>query len=469
MTSTTDQLESPSPATSIVTTGLMLFALFFGAGNLIFPPLLGAASGGSLPMVMIGFLVTGVLLPLATIVAVSTSGEGILGLARRVGPRFGAVMPLAVYLSIGPFYAVPRVTTVAYELATLPVLEMMGIHNSRWAQAAHVAAFLGVSILIALRPSRLADSIGRWLTPALLLLLAVLCGATILTAPGLDRPAIDPYASAPMTTGLTQGYLTMDVLSASVFGIVVISSLRERGFTAPGRLVRGTTIAGGIAAVLLGAVYVGLALIGTRSPGDVTSETTEGTELLRAAASLTLGRGGVIVFAGIVVLACLTTAVGLLASWAGYAYTAWPAVSFNRQLTAGTLVSFVLANLGLKAILKITAPLLFLLYPLAICLVVVTLVDALAPGRLRAAYLWPVGVAGVLGLVSALTEAGWTTPSDLLSRTGLWDNSTGWIVPALLALGIGLVLDVRAGRWSTPVEDASGASLEVEHAAASQH
>ncbi|WP_017195447.1 branched-chain amino acid transport system II carrier protein [Actinomyces massiliensis] len=469
MTSTTDQLESPSPATSIVTTGLMLFALFFGAGNLIFPPLLGAASGGSLPMVMIGFLVTGVLLPLATIVAVSTSGEGILGLARRVGPRFGAVMPLAVYLSIGPFYAVPRVTTVAYELATLPVLELMGISNSRWALAAHVAAFLGVSILIALRPSRLADSIGRWLTPALLLLLVVLCGATILTAPGVDRPAIDPYASAPMTTGLTQGYLTMDVLSASVFGIVVISSLRERGFTAPGRLVRGTTIAGGIAAVLLGAVYIGLALIGTRSPGDVTSETTEGTELLRAAASLTLGRGGVIVFAGIVVLACLTTAVGLLASWAGYAYTAWPAVSFNRQLTAGTLVSFVLANLGLKAILKITAPLLFLLYPLAICLVVVTLVDALAPGRLRAAYLWPVGVAGVLGLVSALTEAGWTTPSDLLSRTGLWDNSTGWIVPALLALGIGLVLDVRAGRWSTPVEDASGASLEVEHAAASQH
>ena len=469
MTSTTDRLESPSPATSIVTTGLMLFALFFGAGNLIFPPLLGAASGGSLPMVMIGFLVTGVLLPLATIVAVSTSGEGILGLARRVGPRFGAVMPLAVYLSIGPFYAVPRVTTVAYELATLPVLELMGIHNSSWAQAMHVAAFLGVSILIALRPSRLADSIGRWLTPALLLLLAVLCGATILTAPGLDRPAIDPYASAPMTTGLTQGYLTMDVLSASVFGIVVISSLRERGFTTPGRLVRGTTIAGAIAAVLLGAVYVGLALIGTRSPGDITSETTEGTELLRAAASLTLGRGGVIVFAGIVVLACLTTAVGLLASWAGYAYTAWPAVSFNRQLAAGTLVSFVLANLGLKAILKITAPLLFLRYPLAICLVVVTLVDALAPGRLRAAYLWSVSVAGVLGLVSALTEAGWTMPSDLLSRTGLWDNSTGWIVPALLALGIGLVLDVRAGRWSTPAEGANDASLEVEHAAASQH
>lgn len=250
---------------------------------------------------------------------------------------------------------------------------------------------------------------------------------------------------------------------------VVITSLRERGFTTPGRLVRGTTVAGGIAAVLLGAVYIGLALIGVRAPGDITSETTEGTELLRTAASLTLGRGGVIVFAGIVMLACLTTAVGLLASWAGYAYTAWPTVSFNRQLLAGTAVSVVLANLGLSAILKVTAPLLFLLYPLAICLVVVTLIDALAPGHLRSAYLWSVSVAGVLGAVSALAEAGWSAPSDLLARTGLWNSSTGWIVPALVALGVGLVLDVRAGRWSTPVDDTSSASLKVEHAAASQH
>ena len=129
-----DRPSNTSPATGIVTTGLMLFALFFGAGNLIFPPLLGATSGPSLPMVMLGFLTTGVLLPLATIIAVSTSGEGILGLARRVGSRFGLFMPLAVYLSIGPLYAVPRVVTVAYELATRPVLELLGspTHTGRW-------------------------------------------------------------------------------------------------------------------------------------------------------------------------------------------------------------------------------------------------------------------------------------------------------------------------------------------------
>ncbi|TFH53527.1 branched-chain amino acid transport system II carrier protein [Actinomyces viscosus] len=460
------QLSNRSAVGTILPTGLMLFALFFGAGNLIFPPLLGAASGKSFIPVMAGFLATGVLMPLITVVAVSTSGEGILGLARRVGPRFGLVMPLAVYLAIGPLYAIARVTTVAYELATRPVLELWGMHGSRLALLVHVTVFMAVAFGIARSPSRLADRVGRWLTPALL---ALLCGVTVLAAPGVERQAIEPYASAPLTTGLTQGYLTMDVLAATVFGIVVITSLRERGLTSPKRLVRGTILSGGIAAALLGLVYIGLAVLGTRTRGEITTDTKDGTELLRNAASSTLGTSGVVIFAAIVILACLTTAVGLLASWAGYAYTAWPAISFNRQLAACALVSFTLANLGLSAILKIAGPLLYLLHPFAIALVTVTLVDALAPGRLRAAYQWCVITAGIFGSVSAITAAGWDGPSRLLARTGLWSDSTGWILPALIALGIGIALDVRSGAWSTPApEEPSQAQHDVEHAAASQ-
>ena len=160
------QPSTRSAVGAVLPTGLMLFALFFGAGNLIFPPLLGAASGRSFIPVMVGFLATGVLMPLITVVAVSTSGEGILGLARRVGPRFGTVMPLAVYLAIGPLYAIARVTTVAYELATRPVLELLGIQDSRLALLVHVTVFMGVSFSIARSPSRLADRVGRWLTPA---------------------------------------------------------------------------------------------------------------------------------------------------------------------------------------------------------------------------------------------------------------------------------------------------------------
>ena len=459
----TDQNAPGRPGTTLVT-GLMLFALFFGAGNLIFPPVLGASAGDRLPAVMAGFLITGVLLPLVAVIAVSTSGEGILGLARRVGGRFGAVAPAAVYLSIGPLYAIPRVVTVAYELATRPVLELLGAAPGRWTLPAHAAGFLVVSVLIALRPSRLADRVGRWLTPALLVLIAVLCVATIAGDDVVERAASGPYAAAPFSTGLTQGYLTMDVLAATVFGIVVIQTLRSRGIGSTGRVVRATAAAGGIAATLLAAVYIGLAMIGARTDGAA----DDGTALLRSAASSALGPAGVIVFAAIVILACLTTSVGLLSAWAGYAYATLPRTTFSRHLVAGAGCALILSNLGLAVIIKIVAPLTLLLYPITITLVAATILDVVAPGRLRTAYTWPVAVAGVLGLVSALAEAGWDAPSALLARSGAWNGSTGWIAPTLLALVLGAALDVRAGRWSTPASDMSDAAEDVERAVIGQ-
>ena len=459
----TDQNAPGRPGTTLVT-GLMLFALFFGAGNLIFPPVLGASAGDRLPAVMAGFLITGVLLPLVAVIAVSTSGEGILGLARRVGGRFGAVAPAAVYLSIGPLYAIPRVVTVAYELATRPVLELLGAAPGRWTLPVHAAGFLVVSVLIALRPSRLADRVGRWLTPALLILIAVLCVATIAGDDVVERAASGPYAAAPFSTGLTQGYLTMDVLAATVFGIVVIQTLRSRGIGSTGRVVRATAAAGGIAATLLAAVYIGLAMIGARTDGAA----DDGTALLRSAASSALGPAGVIVFAAIVILACLTTSVGLLSAWAGYAYATLPRTTFSRHLVAGAGCALILSNLGLAVIIKIVAPLTLLLYPITITLVAATILDVVAPGRLRTAYTWPVAVAGVLGLVSALAEADWNAPSALLARSGAWNGSTGWIAPTLLALVLGAALDVRAGRWSTPASDMSDAAEDVERAVIGQ-
>ena len=459
----TDQNAPGRPGTTLVT-GLMLFALFFGAGNLIFPPVLGASAGDRLPAVMAGFLITGVLLPLVAVIAVSTSGEGILGLARRVGGRFGAVAPAAVYLSIGPLYAIPRVVTVAYELATRPVLELLGAAPDWWTLPVHAAGFLVVSVLIALRPSRLADRVGRWLTPALLVLIAVLCVATIAGDDVVERAASGPYAASPFSTGLTQGYLTMDVLAATVFGIVVIQTLRSRGIGSTGRVVRATAAAGGIAAALLAAVYIGLAMIGARTGGAA----DDGTALLRSAASSALGPAGVIVFAAIVILACLTTSVGLLSAWAGYAYATLPRTTFSRHLIAGAGCALILSNLGLAVIIKIVAPLTLLLYPITITLVAATILDVVAPGRLRTAYTWPVAVAGVLGLVSALAEAGWDAPSALLARSGAWNGSTGWIAPTLLALVLGAALDVRAGRWSTPASDMSDAAEDVERAVIGQ-
>lgn len=431
----------------------MLFALFFGAGNLIFPPALGASAGDHLWPVVAGFCLTGVLMPLVAVVAVSTSGEGILGLARRVGPRFGMFMPAAVYLSIGPLYAVPRVATVSYELATRPVLELLGIGPHRWALAVHAAVFLGLCLWLGLHPSRMVDRIGRWLTPALLVLIGVLCAVAVVTRPVVERAAQPGYDTAPLVTGLTQGYLTMDVLAATVFGIVVIHALRSHGRCTTGEVVRGTVGAGVIAAVLLAAVYVSLALLGARTLGR---DVQDGTALLREAAADTLGTAGVVVIAGIVLLACLTTGTGLLSSCAAYAHTAVPALPTRAWLSGSTLVAFALANLGLSAVLAVISPLTLLLYPLAITLVVATFVDAVAPGRLRTTYRLPVAVAGLLGLVSSASAVGLDSPSTWLARTGMWNDSTGWMAPTLVAFLVGIGADVVAGRWSRPAPDASG-------------
>lgn len=435
--------DSPSRLGTVLTTGLMLFALFFGAGNLIFPPALGASSGSSFLPVLVGFCLTGVLMPLVAVIAVSRSGEGIVGLARRVGPRFGVLMPAAVYLSIGPLYAVPRVVIVSYELATRPVLEMAGIASNRWLLSIHALIFLGACLALGLRPSRLAARIGRWLTPALLALLLLLTVLTLLSHTALSRPVQPAYAERPLVGGLVQGYLTMDVLAATVFGIVVIHSLRAQGVRSPRALTRATIGAGSGAACLLAAVYVGLAMMGARTPGD---DVTDGTALLRSASFAALGRVGVVVLAGIVVLACMTTAVGLLSSFSTYAASALTVLDMRRWLSAATLVSFALANLGLTAVLAIIAPLTLILYPIAITLVVVTLIDAAIPGQLRASYRWPVWCAVLAGAVSAAASVGMAGPSEVLARMGWWNDATGWILPTFCVLLVGLVWDGVSAR-----------------------
>lgn len=357
-------------------------------------------------------------------------------------------MPLAVNLSIGPLYAVPRVATVSYELATRPVLALLGLPTGRPALAVHVLVFFAVSVLLALRPSRMADRVGGWLTPALLVLIAVLCTVVLIGMPVQGRTAVGEYAARPFATGLTRGYMTMDMLAATVFGIVVMTSLRSKGITTRRSIMRATCWSGIIAALLLAVVYVGLALLGTRAVGDA----GDGTALLRSAAASSLGTAGVVVFAAIVLLACLTTSVGLLSAWGQFSNDLWPRVSFTREVLAAALVSLVLANLGLAAILTVVSPLTLLLYPITITLVLVTLVDVVAPGHLRAAYRWGVVCSTALGLVSALSDLGWTAPSRLLARTGLWNDQTGWILPTAVFAVVGLVIDVVAGRWSMPVE-----------------
>ena len=435
---------------------LMLFSMFFGAGNLIFPPMLGANAGDNFVPAVTGFLISGVALPVLAIIAIALSGQDIRALAARAGTVFTIVFSIAIYLSIGTFFGIPRTGAVSFSTAVSPVTGW----ESTPASVGFNLVFFAVATWLALNPSGLVDRLGKVLTPALLTLLAVLIVLSLFQLHNPGAAPTEEYAASPFPAGLMEGYFTMDSLAALAFGILVISAIKEQKIANP---LPGTTMAALGAGALLGTIYLGLAIMGSRIPEGQSYK--DGATLLSHASLQVLGFPGQVVLGGVVLLACLTTAVGLLASWAGYANTVWPAVSFKRHLLVGSAASLILASLGLDAILTVTGPITLLLYPLAICLVVVTLLDAIAPGRLRSAYLWPVSVAGALGLVSALAKAGWRTPSDLLSRTGLWDDSTGWILPALIALGVGLALDVRAGRWSAPARGADDDAVSgVPHA-----
>lgn len=454
----TDKDSRPA-ASTIIVVGLMLFAMFFGAGNLIFPPQLGIEAGTAYGPAMAGFLTTAVLLPALAVVAVSVSGSGIVDIASRTGRVFGLVFSVAVYLSIGALYAIPRTANVAFETGVAGVAGT----SSGWALFAFTAAFFAVSLWLSLRPGGIVDSLGRWLTPALLVLIValVVVGSIVLTAePGAPT---EKWAGSPYATGFLEGYLTMDSLAALVFGIVVIDSLRSRGIDRQRQVVTSSILAGVIAVILLGLVYLGLGQLGQGIGGEYTN----GALLLSDASTRSFGTAGAWVFALIVLLACLTTAVGLITSTAAFFSSLTPRIGFRAWAVGFTLAGLVMSNLGLEAIIDIAIPLNVFLYPMAVALVFLTLLQAALPFKLTWSYRVPVAVAGVFALV----DLGRTLDVDpasavpALANLPLYEQSLAWVIPAAVVLAVCLVVDYGK-RLPAPEPGAPTASLGAEGARA---
>ena len=451
--------SSPSAGPTIIVVGLMLFAMFFGAGNLIFPPQLGVEAGTAYGPAMAGFLSTAVLLPALAVIAVSVSGNGIVDIASRTGKVFGLVFSVAVYLSIGALYAIPRTANVAFETGVAGVAGT----TSAWALFAFTVAFFAVSLWLSLRPGGIVDSLGRWLTPALLVLIValVVVGSMVLT--GEPGAPTEKWADAPYAAGFLEGYLTMDSLAALVFGIVVIDSLRSRGIRDQRRVVTSSILAGVVAVILLGVVYLGLGRLGRGIEGEYTN----GALLLSDAATQSFGAAGAWIFALIVLLACLTTAVGLITSTAAFFSSLTPRIGFQAWAVVFTLAGLLMSNLGLETIIGIAIPLNVFLYPMAVALVFLTLLQAALPFKLVWSYRIPVAVAGVFALID-LARALAVEPASAipaLAELPLYEQSLSWVIPTAIALVICLFVDHRNG-LPAPEPGESTASIGAEGAGA---
>lgn len=423
----------------LIALGFMTFALFLGAGNIIFPPMVGQLSGSQLWYSALGFLLTGVGLPLLTVVALAREGGGMNALTTPVGKAAGVLLGVLVYLTIGPLFATPRTATVSFEVGFVPFVGAGGM-----AQALYTLVYFGAVMLIALFPGRLLDTVGKVITPALIVALIVLSGAAILWPVGVIGAPTGLYVDAPLSQGFVQGYQTMDALGALVFGIVIINAIRSRGIADARLLTRYAIIAGMVAAVGLALVYVALIFLGASSGGLAPNATT-GAPILTAFVHHTFGPLGSVLLAIVITLACLTTAVGLVSACGDYFSTLLP-VSYRSVVITVSVLSMVIANQGLEQLIAVSVPVLSAIYPVAIALVALSLASGLwrQPSRV---FIPTLMVAAVFGVMDGLSAAGFSqwVPGVIAEMPGA-NLGLGWLMPVLVALVVSAVYDRLALR-----------------------
>lgn len=419
--------------------GFMTFALFLGAGNIIFPPSAGMAAGEFIWRAALGFLLTGVGLPLLTVVALARVGGGMDRLTAPLGKFAGTVLAVAVYLAIGPLFATPRTAVVSFEMGIAPFSG-----NSGMPLFLYTLVFFAAMLFLVLNPGQLVNRIGKFITPVLLAALLVLGGAAILAPAGEVGAVNESYRGAPLIKGFLEGYLTMDTLGALVFGIVIATAIRDRGVTEPALVTRYSMIAGVIAAIGLSLVYLALFYLGATSQG-IAGGAENGVQILTTYVQHTFGTPGSLLLAVVITLACLTTAVGLTTA-CGEFFSALLPVSYRSVVIVFALFSLLVANQGLTQLISVSVPVLVGLYPLAIVLVALSLLDRFWLSSSRV-FVPVMAVTLVFGVVDGLAAAGlgsWVPA--LFTQLPLADQSMGWLVPVLVMLVLAVVTDRLLGR-----------------------
>ena len=413
--------------------GFMLFAIFFGSGNLIFPPKLGFESGEHFFPSILGFITTGVGLPLLGIIVSAFYEGGYKAALNRIHPWFSLIFLAAIYLSIGPFFAGPRTGATAYEMAVVPFLsEDVG----NLPLFIFTFIYFAITMWLSLNPSKMVDRVGAILTPALILtIIALVVRAFFL----FDQPpvAVTSQEESWVFKGVIEGYFTMDALASLAFSVIVLSAIKAKGVS-PSALIKQTVFAGIIAAVALGFIYFSIGWIGNHAqlnPETLTALAERkqdlGTYILNNAAQQAFGEYGRMVLGVIVSLACLTTAVGLCTSVGEYFSEVFPKISYRTYVILFCVISFAIANLGLKAVIEKSVPMLLILYPIAMTVILVLGINALHRIPLLGQRL----ALGFVTIISILSVIG----------TGFTDNlpfksySMEWLPFAVIGLIVGYI------------------------------
>lgn len=422
-----------------LTIGLMLFALFLGAGNLIFPPYLGQLAGEQLLPAIIGFLLTGVGLPLLGILAIAKAGGDLQSIAGRVHPVFGIVFTMIVYLAIGPFFGIPRTATVAFEIGTAPFLSAE-MASSFWSLFLFTIIFFVITVLFALNPTKLVDRIGKILTPILIVVIGFLAVKSFLTPMGPIGAPVGNYDTEAFFESFLQGYLTMDAIAALVFGIVIIQSIRAKGVEDKNTILKTTAYAGFIAAAGLSLVYLSLSYIGATSVEAIGMQ-DNGGEVIALASRVLYGEIGGIILAAAITFACLTTSIGLVSATAQFFNKVFPQLPYVVYVFIFAGFSTIIANVGLTQLIAISLPVLLAIYPLAIVLVILSFFDHSFYQK-SYVYIIPLVLTGIVSVFDALKSSGFefNAITQIFSYLPFYEQGIGWLVPAIIGTLIGIII-----------------------------
>ncbi|MCY8931217.1 branched-chain amino acid transport system II carrier protein [Bacillus atrophaeus] len=431
-------MKQTLPVKETVIIGFMLFALFFGAGNMIYPPELGQAAGHNVWKAIGGFLLTGVGLPLLGIIAIALTGKDAKGLADKAHPVFGTVFTVVLYLSIGPLFAIPRTGTVSYEIGAVPFLT--GIPE-RLSLFVFTLLFFGITYYLAINPSKVVDRVGKILTPIKFTIISVIVIKAIITPMGHFGAAQQAYTATPLFKGFLEGYKTMDALASIVFGVVVVNAVKSKGVTNSKALAAACIKAGIIAALGLTFIYVALAYLGATSI-DAVGPLGEGAKILSASSSYLFGSLGNIVLGAAITVACLTTSIGLVTSCGDYFSKLIPKLSYKMVVTIVILFSLIISNFGLAQIIAFSVPILSAIYPLAIVIILLSFIDKLFKER-REVYIACLITTGMFSLIDGLKAASIPLGSldkFLNAHLPLYSLGIGWVLPAVAGALIGYIL-----------------------------
>jgi len=344
--------------------GFALFAMFFGAGNLIFPPFLGVISGSNWLIGFGGFILSDVGLALLAIIAAAKCNGEVDKVLSRSGKKLGIMLGSAIMICLGPLLAIPRTAATTFEMGISPLFD-------GFSPVLFSIIFFAMTFILTIKPPKVVDVIGQFLTPALLIALGVLIVMGIISP--LGEMSLNTISENLFAEGVKQGYQTMDALGAVALSTVIISSLSNKGYKNENQKIKLTLKAGIVAAIGLILVYGGLTYLGATVSTMYGQDVVQTTLIVEITESL-LGKPGKVILAIIVMLACLTTAIGLTSATAQFfEKTTNGKLKYELIVTIVCIFSAIVSNFGVNTIIKFSAPILDIIYPATIILVIMTL------------------------------------------------------------------------------------------------